>query len=159
MNDYHYFQSMAEKGLIRMGARAIITNSKEDKFLVEKNRCEPTKFFNFVGGGLDIGETLDECLKREILEETSAGISRMEYLFYVENFITYKTDIIHGIGFYYLLELERHDIKSANKDYEFLWYSQDELPDLDLRPYVVRDCIIDGSYQSINRLISRDNLE
>lgn len=142
-----------------MGARAIITNPIEDRFLLEKNHCEPEKFFNFIGGGLELGETLEECLRREIQEETSAGISRMEYLFHVENFITFRGAIVHGIGFYFLVELEREDVVSANDDYELLWFTRDQLVGLDLRPSIVRDCIVDGSYQSIDQLISKDILE
>lgn len=157
--DHHYFQSMIDKSQVRIGVRAIITNSSKDKFLVEKNHCEPGKYLNFIGGGLELGETLDDCLSREIMEETFVGISRMEYLFYVENFITLKGETIHGIGFYYLVELEREDVVSPNEDFEFLWFTKDDLANLDLRPTIVRDCIVDDSYRSIDRLISRDFLE
>jgi 8-oxo-dGTP pyrophosphatase MutT (NUDIX family) len=154
----HYFQSMLQKGQIRIGARAIITNSSQDRFLVEKNLREPSKFLNFIGGGLKLGETLDECLIREIQEETLAEISSMEYLFYVENFIDYQGKVIHGIGFYYIVELDREEVISANDDFKLLWFSKDELSDLDLRPYVVRDCIQDGSYKSLQRLVNKNYL-
>jgi 8-oxo-dGTP pyrophosphatase MutT (NUDIX family) len=149
---------MVEKGLVRMGTRAIITNASKDKFLVEKNLNEPGQFLNFLGGGLELGETLDECLKREIMEETGLAISKMDYLFFVENFITIKGETIHGIGFYYLVELERDDIESADERYEFLWFSKAELAGIDLRPQVVRDSIVDGSFRSIDRLKSTDIL-
>ena len=157
--DKNYFQSMIEKGQIRIGARAIITNAAQDRFLVEKNHSEPGQVLNFSGGVLELGESLDQCLKREIMEETFVSISRMDYLFFVENFITHKEEVIDGIGFYYLVELGQEDIKSANDDFEFFWFSKKELAELDLRPYIVRDCIIDGSYLSISRLINRNELE
>jgi 8-oxo-dGTP pyrophosphatase MutT (NUDIX family) len=153
-----YFQSMTEKGQIRIGARAIITNNAKNRFLVEKNHCEPNKYLNFIGGGLELGETLAACLIREIQEETSVDISRMEYLFFVENFISFDDVLIHGIGFYYLVELEKEEVESASKDFEFIWFSKKELADLDLRPYIVRDCIANGSYRSISHLISRNEL-
>jgi 8-oxo-dGTP pyrophosphatase MutT (NUDIX family) len=149
---------MVEKGLVRVGTRAIITNANKDKFLVEKNLNEPGQFLNFIGGGLELGETLDECLMREIMEETGLAISRMDYLFFVENFITMKGETIHGIGFYYLVELERDDIESPDEQYEFIWFSKAELAGIDLRPQVVRDSIVNGSFQSIDRLISKDIL-
>ena len=149
---------MAESGIIRIGARAIITDAAQDKFLVEKNLSEPGQYLNFIGGGLEIGETLDECLKRELLEENIPCVTRMDYLFYVENFISYNKMLAHGIGFYYLVELEDDNVKSANKDFEFLWFTRNDLAELDLRPHVVRDCITDGSYRSVNRLISSNEI-
>jgi ADP-ribose pyrophosphatase YjhB (NUDIX family) len=101
---------------------------------------------NFIGGGLELGETLDECIKRKILVETFVGISRMKYIFIVENFISFKEEIIHGIGFYYLVELNRENVVSALDDHDFIWYQTEELANLELRPTIVRDCISDGSY-------------
>ena len=160
MNDDHiYFQQLVENGQIRVGSRAIIINPSTDQFLVEKNLGAREKYLNFIGGGLELGETLEACLAREIGEETNAKIIKMEHLFFVENFITFKGHITHGLGHYFLVKLDREDIRPTSGNVELLWFSTEELADIDLRPHVVRDQIIKGTYQSVHRLISKDFID
>ena len=157
-DDYNYFRWMVENGQVRPAARAIIVNSGSDRFLVEKNHGARDQYLNFIGGGVDLGETLEACIEREIQEETNAHVTRMEYLFVVENFITFKGDITHGLGHYFEVELDRKEVRSDVDGIEFLWFSASELAQIDLRPNVVRDCIADGTYRSVRHLISRDNV-
>ena len=160
MNDDHiYFNQMIDKGQIRIGSRAIIINQSADHFLVEKNLGTRDKYLNFIGGGVELGETLEACLEREVNEETNARIIEMKYLFFVENFITFKGHITHGLGHYFLVKLDREDVRPTSDNVEFLWFSAKELADIDLRPHVVRDQIVNGTYRSIHRLISRDFID
>jgi len=157
-DDHIYFQWMVENGQIRAGARAIIINPTADRFLVEKNHGARDKYLNFIGGGVELGESLESCLEREIKEETNAKVIRMDYLFVVENFITFKGDITHGLGHYFEVELDREDVRSDTDRIEFLWFSSDDLVDIDLRPHVVRDHIVKGTYRSVRHLISKDDV-
>jgi ADP-ribose pyrophosphatase YjhB (NUDIX family) len=153
----NYYQLMLENNQIRPGARAIISNAARDYYLVENNTLEQgDDFLNFVGGGLEIGETLEECLRREIKEESNAVISSLNYLFLVENMVEYKGHVLHGLGFYFEVIVEQMDLKPKRPGIQFYWYTAGELADLDLRPHVVRDKIADGSYRSIRHLISKD---
>ena len=149
---------MVENGQIRAGARAIIVNSTANRFLVEKNHGARDQYLNFIGGGVEIGESLESCLEREIKEETNAKVIRTDYLFVVENFIIFKGDVTHGLGHYFEVELDREDVRSDTDGIEFLWFSSDDLADLDLRPHVVRDHIVKGTYRSVRHLISKDNV-
>jgi len=149
---------MVENGQIRTGCRAIIINSSADRFLVEKNNGARDQYLNFIGGGVELGEILESCLEREIKEETNAKVIRMDYLFVVENFITFKGDITHGLGHYFEVELDREDVRSDTDGIEFLWFSSDDLAEVDLRPHVVRDHIVKGTYRSVRHLISKDNV-
>jgi 8-oxo-dGTP pyrophosphatase MutT (NUDIX family) len=155
-DDHNYFRWMVENGQIRPGARAIIVNTVRDRFLVEKNHGTRDQYMNFTGGGVDLNETLESCIEREISEETNAEVTRMEYLFVVENFINFKGDIIHGLGHYFEVELDRPDVRSDVDGIEFPWFSADELAQVDLRPHVIRDRIVDGTYRSVRHLLSWD---
>jgi ADP-ribose pyrophosphatase YjhB (NUDIX family) len=155
----NYFQSMLEKNQIRPGARAIISNPNRDRFLVGNNTLEQGgDFLNFIGGGLEIGETLEECIRREIREECNAVITSFDYLFLVENMVEYRGQILHGLGFYFEVLVKDIDVKPKNPGILFDWYTAGELAELDLRPHVVRDRIADGSYRSVRHLISKDVL-
>lgn len=60
-------------------ARALIINSNNEIIL---GFCKNT--YQFPGGYSEDGETLSECLKREVLEETGIAIEDKEYMpFYV----------------------------------------------------------------------------
>jgi 8-oxo-dGTP pyrophosphatase MutT (NUDIX family) len=158
-DDHIYFRWMVENGQIRPSSRAIIVNSSADRFLVEMNHGARDQYLNLIGGGVELGETLKACLEREIKEETNARIIKMDYLLVVENFITFKGEITHGLGHYFQVELDREDVLSTSDEIEFLWFSPDALADVDLRPHVVRDHIAKGTYRSVRHLVSRDIVE
>ena len=157
-DDHDYFRLMIENAQVRLGARAIITNSERDHFLVEKNLGTRDQYLNFIGGGVELGETLEACIKREMEEETNAKVIRMEYLFVVENFVKFKGEITHGLGHYFEVEIDREEVQSHLGRIELVWLSISELAQVDLRPHIVRDCIVDGSYRLVRHLISRDNV-
>jgi len=157
-DDHIYFSWMVENAKVRLGARAIIVNPARTLFLIEKNHGAREHYLNFIGGGVELGETLAECLEREIQEETNAKAIRMEYLFVVENFVTFQGEITHGLGHYFEVELDREDVQSDTNGIEFIWLSTSKLAQMDLRPHVVRDCIANGSYRSIRHLISRGSM-
>jgi 8-oxo-dGTP pyrophosphatase MutT (NUDIX family) len=157
-NQVEYLNQMLENAQVRVGARAIIINSEHDHFLVEKNLGTRDQYLNFIGGGVELGETLEACIRREIQEETNTQAMRMEYLFVVENYITFKGETLHGLGHYFEVEIDREEILSHLDGIELIWLSLNELAQVDLRPHVVRNSIVDGSYKSVRHLISRDNV-
>ncbi|HEU0296576.1 MAG TPA: NUDIX domain-containing protein [Anaerolineales bacterium] len=157
-DDHIYFRWLAENRQIRASARAIIIDKSTDRFLVENNHGAQDQYLNFIGGGVELGESLESCLEREIREETNAKVIRMDYLFVVENFITFKGDITHGLEHYFEVELDREEVKSDTDGIDFKWFSSDDLADVDLRPHVVRDHIVKRTYQSVRHLISNDNV-
>ena len=64
---------MNQEAFYRTSVKALIKNS-DGKILLSK---EENGFFDFLGGGLDHGETLQEGLKREVLEETNLRIKNI----------------------------------------------------------------------------------
>ena len=82
----------------------------------------------------------------------------MEYLFVVENFINFKGEIVHGLGHYFEVEIDREEFQSHLNGIELIWLPIKELAQADLRPHIVRDSIVNGSYRSVRHLISRDEI-
>ena len=64
---------MNQEAFYRTSVKALIKNS-DGKILLSK---EENGFFDFLGGGLDHGETLQEGLKREVLEETNLKVKNI----------------------------------------------------------------------------------
>jgi NAD+ diphosphatase len=53
---------------------------RADEFLLVHNAQWPTGRFSLVAGFLDFGESLEECVKREVLEETGITVKNIRYV-------------------------------------------------------------------------------
>ena len=154
MSDYtNYFAWLAKGEWIRVSARAIIFSQAQDQILVERNSGIQSAFSNFIGGGVEVGESLQATIARELAEETNARLTRAHYRFVVENFIPHNSAIRHSLEHYFEVELDREDVVPSNSGIEYRWVPIDELEAVDLRPVVVRDCIRDGAYRIVGHLI------
>jgi 8-oxo-dGTP pyrophosphatase MutT (NUDIX family) len=95
---------------LRPAAYGFVVN--DGKLLVVQ--MKRTGKFWFPGGGLDKGETLEECVKREVWEETGIRVEVIELLHFMEIFFYYNPEdhAFHNFSFFYLcrpLSLETTD--------------------------------------------------
>ena len=80
---------------------------------------ESGEFWSPPGGGLEFGESIEDCLKREFLEETNTIIS-------VGRFLTVREFLkppIHAIELYYEVKIESGNIKKGfdpEMDYQII---------------------------------------
>ena len=155
-DDQAFFRSILDNKQHRPGGRAIIFDSSHQHILVERNLGARENYDNFPGGGLELGETLQECISREMNEEIGATVLDFEFLFLVENFILLEGEYVGGIELYCEVKLESDEIESQEDGYEFLWIEVASLSDVDLRPIIVRDRIIDGTYRDVRHLVTRN---
>ena len=71
MNDYsNYLVWLADGGWIRVSARAIIFNQAKDQILIESNFGSQNKFANFIGGGVETGETSKKQMPKSSTQNT-----------------------------------------------------------------------------------------
>ena len=113
-----------------MGVVAII--ERDGKILLE-HRTDSDRWA-FIGGGLKIDESIEECLRREVLEETGREI------------VTYKLfdifsdpyriaeypdgNILRIISVVYCVELERKELICSEESRELKFFSLKELSKL-----------------------------
>lgn len=149
----NYFLWADSGSWIRISARAIIFNPARDRILVEHNLHY--RYHNFIGGGVEVGETFVECLNREIQEETNARVTSASFLFTVENFFELDDRSLHSIEQFFELTLDREDVSPIENPVAFVWLPLAQLQTFDLRPYAVRDVLALGNEQSIYHLVER----
>ena len=107
---------------------AIIVN-KNGEILVERRKHEPAKgTLDLPGGFTQIGETSEEGVAREVMEETGLKVTASTYLFSLPNVYRYSGIDIHTLDMFYLCEVEDSTEAAAGDDAaECMWLSPDDI--------------------------------
>jgi mutator protein MutT len=109
---------------------AVAIVQKNNQLLIAK-RAKQDEFFNkwsFLGGKVEAGETLHECLKRELKEELNIDAEIGKYLG-TQNF--YSKDKHYELHFF-LVHHFNGQIKLNHEHTEFAWVKQNELKQYDM---------------------------
>lgn len=118
---------------------------RDGHLLVHRAVHEP--FWTIPGGRAEIGETSEETLKREMIEELGVDVTVGRLLWIVENFFHYEGRDWHELGFYYLMEIPEdfpfraheiiHRVEDGDNHLEFKWVpaTYQTLTALDIPPY------------------------
>lgn len=113
---------------------------RDDKFLMTKRDSldpEDKEFFPFVwqfpGGGMEFGETPEQTIKREMIEEIGTEI---EIISLIPKIYTETRGKWQGIFICFLCKLknENSTIVLNDEASEYNWYSIEEIPRLKLMP-------------------------
>ncbi|MBB3445977.1 NUDIX hydrolase [Rhizobium sp. BK379] len=145
---------MAKRTVVRLNAgsqrfnyRIAGLGFRDGHVLVHRAVHEP--FWTFPGGRAEIGETSEETLKREMMEELGVEVTVSRLLWTVENFFHYEGRDWHELGFYYLMEIPRefpfrtheiiHRVEDGDNHLEFKWVPAtfQGLTALDIPPYFI----------------------
>lgn len=105
----------------RPGVYAIIINSDGDIAVAEVNG----KYF-LLGGGLDKGETEENGLQREILEETGKNIKSAVFLGKANQYVDAKDGYFNKLGSFYKVELGEDSGNEYEADHIFKWMDKEE---------------------------------
>ena len=107
---------------------AIIKNAKGE-ILVERRQQEPAKgTLDLPGGFTQIGETSEEGLAREVMEETGLKVTDAKYLFSLPNIYRYSGIDIHTLDMFYLCEVEDDSVVAAGDDAaDCMWLNPDDI--------------------------------
>ncbi|MBB3464130.1 NUDIX hydrolase [Rhizobium sp. BK377] len=120
---------------------------RDGHVLVHRAVHEP--FWTFPGGRAEIGETSEETLKREMMEEIGVEVTVGRLLWSVENFFHYEGRDWHELGLYYFMEIPQefpfrtheiiHRVEDGDNHLEFKWVPAtfQALTTLDIPPYFI----------------------
>ena len=79
---------------IRPMIRAASVLIEDGRILLLKQDVTPTRHWALPGGRLEMGETLAECVKRELKEETGLD-ARVKELLYITDRLMQQTHLVH----------------------------------------------------------------
>lgn len=105
---------------------AYIIPIKDGKIGVVKT---PKGYF-LLGGGIDDGETHEQAIRRECLEEAGYIVNIKQKLCSAETFTNHpQIGYFHPIQTYYIGELLEKVQEPIESDHEFMWVEYDQLKD------------------------------
>lgn len=90
----------------KINVRVYATIVKDNKVLVLHEEYVGEQLMKFPGGGLEFGESVLECVKRELDEELNIKVKNIEHLYTQEDFLVSKfRNSEQLLTIYYLAEM------------------------------------------------------
>ena len=123
---------------------AFIVNEKNEMLVVRRAK-EPAKgTLDLPGGFCDMGETVEEGMRREIEEETGLQVTDIRYLFSSPNVYEYSGMGIHTLDMDFLVPVAGGTlaVKAADDADEALWIPISEINPADFGLTSIRNAVI-----------------
>ncbi len=109
-------------------SRAIII--KDGRILLPKPKNESWYFFP--GGHIDFGEKAEKALRRELKEELSVEIEKVEFIGTVENCYDEKSVRHHELDIVFAVNLGNQEIQDVEDHIDFHWIDLEKLEKADI---------------------------
>ncbi len=107
----------------RISPAIIVAILKEDQILLARAARFPESFYSVLAGFVESGETLEECLEREVMEEVGITVQKIEY------FGSQSWPFPHSLMVAFTAEWESGEIVIDNKEIvEAGWFNAENLP-------------------------------
>lgn len=102
---------------------------QNERVLVSEEEIKGTNFLKFPGGGLELGEGVIDCLKREWFEELGMDINVLEHFYTTDYFQPSAFDDSQIISIYYKVEPINQDnyIINRNENEHSYWLKLEEI--------------------------------
>ncbi|MDF7824338.1 NAD(+) diphosphatase [Pontiellaceae bacterium B12227] len=122
----------------RISPSMIVAVTRGDELLMARGHHFPPGLYSVVAGFLEPGETMEQCVAREVMEETGIEVENIQYVtsqpwpFPHSIMIGFKADYVRGE-----IRIDPKEIEDAG------WYTPDTLPEIPSRATIARKLIDD----------------
>ena len=149
-------------GDYRLNVRAAALIIHNNKILTHRNINKD--HYCIPGGRIEIGESSEETVKREIQEELGKKIKIEKYLTTIENFFELEGKKYHEIYFLYKAEFENEEDKKIDykmqnkegKDYlQYHWLDLDKIDEYNILPECIKQVLTSDEFP--RHIINRGN--
>lgn len=140
-----------DKQKLNIRACAIIIHN--NKLLVHNNVNE--SHVALVGGRVEAGESSEQTIKREIMEEMGKEIEILEYVTTIENFFDADDMPYHEIMFVYRVDFKNEEDKKivdsiynveGDDELRYDWIDLDKIDEYPLKPKILKNMITNNKY-------------
>lgn len=134
--------------LINIGSTIIVLNEKNEILL---NHRTDTNNWGIIGGGMELGESLEEVARRELFEETNLIAKKLKLMNVFsgkELYFKYPNgDETYTVIALYLAEEVAGELKiNDDESKELKYFSFDNLPELESRAKYIIDWLKKSNY-------------
>ena len=115
------------KDYIGVGCGAFIINDKGELLLQLRNKAPEKEYWSIPGGRVELFETFEEAVKREVKEETGVEVEIISLLGICDHII--KNEERHWVSPSYLCKIVEGEpqILEPTKHLDMKWFSLDKL--------------------------------
>jgi mutator protein MutT len=113
-----------------------IVNANGELLLCKRAKKPQKGTFDLPGGFVDVGETAEEAVKREIKEELNLVPKSLKFLFSVPNEYLYSDFVVRTLDLFFLLEIDDFSVikcKDDVSDYVFLPLNEIDIDKIGLK--------------------------
>jgi len=100
-------------------------------------------YFFLPGGHIEFGESMQDGLRRELVEELDARVIASAYIGCVENIFEQNEVKKHEISFVFHIDIDLRDVSSKEEHISFYWLTFEEFIDANVMPPAMKDAIVE----------------
>ncbi|WP_303796834.1 NUDIX hydrolase [Ruminococcus flavefaciens] len=124
-------RTLGSRPIIMAGAGVILLNDKNEILL---GRRTDNGYWDYPAGSMELGESFEECARREVLEETGLACGKLEFLMDMSGEDSYyeypNGDKVYLAGILYICRDFMGEMKVQEEEaYEQRFFPVDKLPE------------------------------
>ena len=137
----------------KLNIRACAIIIHDNKLLVHNNVND--SYVALVGGRVEIGESSEQTIRREIMEEMGKEIEILEYVSTIENFFDVDDMPYHEIMFVYRVDFKNEEDKKivdtihnveGKDELRYDWVDFDKINEYQIKPKILNNMIINNKF-------------